>query len=325
MKVVIHPGFSKTATTTLQHHFFSNHLDIVNVAEPYTADTVKFGIEIKKPHGRFDKSELKKLFDAIVTYHIENTAAWKRVMVFSDEEFTIDDTTRALIAERLHDLMPEATIVFTIRNQIEWIKSFYASAATQGRFLARYKIGRYASLDDWLQYSIDNWYQSFICSIEYDRVVRWYENLFGRDRIHILLYENFSENLAGFINQLCGILEIDPDQSVETLKKTRANQRPTRMYHTYHKVRHWILPNVTIQKLVRRADSVHRILSKALMRDAPYTVEFPPKWERVLRAKFAEGNRELALRYGLPLRELDYPFLEHAVLDNRLISVGESP
>ena len=142
MNIVIHPGFQKTATTTLQDHLFSRHQGILNLADPYTSDLSDLGHELKKPYGRFSEATLRGITADLLT----DADGSKQVAVISDEEFTVFNSTMALIPERLHALYPDATILFTIRNQIDWVKSFYAATGRKNQPAPAPYGNRYVSL-----------------------------------------------------------------------------------------------------------------------------------------------------------------------------------
>ena len=301
-KLFIHPGFPKTATTSLQDHFFGRHPQILHLAQPYDTRTREMEEVLMQPDGYFDADRFRDLFDRI-------TAGddGKKVRVLSEEAYITYNSLRAPIARRLHELFPDAEIVFTIRNQIDCLKSYYVGKARMLRGPAPYR-NRHVTLENYLQFSMARWERSFLGTMNYERAIRFYEELFGRDRIHILTFEDFIGDRDGFFADLCRILGVDAAVVPELFtEKSHSNARSTSRLVFYTKLRSVLLPNVPLRDLVPGGARLHGVLEKYLSRGATEKVEIPEKWKMILSERYAAGNRALAENYGLDLKKYDYP------------------
>jgi hypothetical protein len=59
MKLFLHPGIEKTATTTFQRNLFDRHSEIINIGKPWTDETFNLRKEIHK-NDNFDFVKVKK-------------------------------------------------------------------------------------------------------------------------------------------------------------------------------------------------------------------------------------------------------------------------
>ena len=100
-------------------------------------------------------------------------------------------------AYRLNNILPEAKIMIFIRNQPDMIASTYLQYLKAGgtysvtKFL---RTKRFYKLND-----IIFFYYSYF---EYDKLIEFYESLFGNTNIYLYLFEDFLNNPQKFIEKL---------------------------------------------------------------------------------------------------------------------------
>lgn len=184
---IIHIGYPKTATTWFQRNFYPM---VENVC---------------LPHHNLVKKNIISPFD--LQYSAEK---------YSTEFKDANDSKRMIICEenlvgslqnggmqgyhtketalRLKSLFPEAEIVIFIRNQDEMIASAYIQYVKGG---GNYSLHKY--LFD-KQYDYSNSRMLFSLDFfQYHEVIGLYQNLFGKDNVHVFLYEEFAENNMEFV------------------------------------------------------------------------------------------------------------------------------
>ena len=203
---------SKTATTFLQKFCFSNLDDVHNIFKPNFINDqrlvdIRESLMNKEGHD-YKLIKIKSDFNKI----LQNLSVSKKKILLSEENLTIDSTKTNLIAKRLKDIFPSAKIFFTLREQYSWLISIYYS------WLPRDDIRRnspMSSLTQWLEFQLNqqklglnnvidrvNFYETLIC----------YEKLFGKENVHVVLYEDFIENPEFFFSQISNIVGIPKKQ-----------------------------------------------------------------------------------------------------------------
>lgn len=119
-KQVIHVGLHKTATTFLQKKIFPS-LDNYNLyTRPYTQHNHAFNQLQYADESLYNKKLVENEVEKFPTGNI----------ILSDESFygkpnLFSHINRTIIAKRLSELFPEATIIIFIRSQIKILLSYY--------------------------------------------------------------------------------------------------------------------------------------------------------------------------------------------------------
>src|SRR3546814_251169 len=111
--MIIHPGFIKTGTTSLQEFLFFAHPQVHALGHPHGSSLdARISNALRRIEG-YD-SDPEELRSALAVA-LEAIPAG-RVPVLSDETLTTDPRLTAITAQRLHHHFPHARIVFTIRR-----------------------------------------------------------------------------------------------------------------------------------------------------------------------------------------------------------------
>jgi len=192
VKVVIHIGYPKTATTWLQDIFFPNvsNFQFVSWREANSlilnSDCFAFN-----PNNIRDKLLIGGR-NLLISSEFFSTAINSG---FNYGYFSYG------ISHKLKELFPDATIIIFIRRQQSLIPSAYQQYVKNG--------GTY-SFKRWL-------YSGEVFSFEhliYSRLVEHYINLFGERQVKVFLYENFKRNNRGFMENFCQQfgMEVDWDK-----------------------------------------------------------------------------------------------------------------
>ena len=304
MRTIVHPGFLKAATTTLQDHLFGAHPGLFSIGLPHRAQLhVEIGNEFRKIDG-VDYQE-DKLSERIT--RALNDKPPRTVTILSDESFTANAYLLEPIARRLSRFFPDAHIVFTVRHQLDAVLSFHAR---HGRVLANVPApytDRDITLDNWLTHVYRNWPSSILGVFDYDRTIRVYERFFGRERIHVFLFEEFVHDQRTFITQLATDLLLDEKAAQYLLAAKQAQAQESARTVAYDRFMKRFVPRRWVEPLLPHTTNVRKHLREFLEKGSQSKPEFPPEWASRLERLYESGNATLVRRYGLPLRKHGYP------------------
>ncbi len=299
--MIIHPGFIKTGTTTLQRFLLDVHPGVHAFGHPHRSELdARISQGLRAIEGF--EAEPGRLASDVAEALAACPAG--RVPVLSDETLAADPRLAAATARRLHRHFPQARILFTLRRQEDLIRSFYGR---HGRVLgdapAPYT-NRHVSFAAWLEHASRHYPAGVLGMADYARTIELYRGLFGAGRISIVLLEEWVADPDAFARRLSAILGVDAEATRRLLADHRAHgQESARMvrYDRFGKR----FP--TAARLATRLPrGVRSVAGAFLRRGATQHVELPPGWRERVRGMYGPGNRELIERYGVPLREHGY-------------------
>lgn len=300
MGTVIHPGVARSATSLLQRCLFARHPKLLCLGAPYNEATLALRQELLKPEGYFNASKVRHVLASLDVYG-------DKTSVLSDEVLSGNYWTRATIARRLAEFFPDATVIFTIRSQVQIVQSFYASHGRVLKGVPPPYQGRHVTFHNWWSHAVDNFDSSFLGRLDYDRTIGIYEDAFGLDRVRVLLFEELTTDMPAFARRLAEILDIRAADIEELLAGQRVNPRDAAWLVRCHALRAKFLPNVRLRRLVPFGNALQRRLEGLLTQGGPFRFEIPPRTVRQLEPLYRESNRRLAERHELPLATYGYP------------------
>ncbi|WP_424681263.1 hypothetical protein [Frateuria sp. YIM B11624] len=299
--MIIHPGFIKTGTTSLQDFLFFVHPQIHALGHPHRSPVdVRISQALRRIDGfDDDPEELRSALAAAL-----EACPGDRIPVLSDETLTAEPHLTATVARRLHRHFPQARILFTIRRQEDMIRSFYGR---HGRVLfnvpAPYR-DRHVGFADWLEHAYRNRPAGVLGVADYQRTIEIYRALFGADRIAVVLLEQWKADPHAFADRLSALLGIDAANTRQLLGDRRTHGQETARYVHYDRLRKRF---PAAGRIAAHLPAGLRALGGGfLKRGDTQQLEFPAGWPEKLGDLYREGNRKLAEQYGLPLREHGY-------------------
>jgi hypothetical protein len=304
MALILHVGFQKTATTTLQDCVFSRHSGIVNLGKPdFNGDTTwsrALGHLISAKGPRFKREWCHGIIHRVV----EEVGRSGKVGVVSHEGLTnIYQNPPELIAERLRDAFGEVRVLLTVREQLAFIQSFYLHYVSYGLFRGTAQpFGRWLDTDE----SLDA--RSAIRHADFSRTVERYRALFGEDRVHVLPFELFLRDRAAFAARLADAMEIGR-QEMSDLVGGATNRKERTSVRVYRfAVLNGALVPPHLRSWCRRAlpDGVKAGVENWLRAGDRVRLPYPPGKAEHLRERYRPGNRSLATQYGLDLEGYGY-------------------
>ena len=237
----IHVGYPKTATTTLQKTVFSSHseIDYLN----HKVDSLLFKY-LREDSSLFLSTRLREKIKELET-HIKLSE--KRVLVISNESFSSTSMQYGLIRRNtgnklicipdqytvirnlylmkalLNDYV-NVHIIVGIRNQSDFIRSYYAQEYT--RFYSKSKYTK--TFKEFLDFSLKNQDAFMIKSLNYFEIIKVYKELFGTNNVKVLIFEDLKMNSKEFFTNLAAeILKIDLDETLNIVDGKYYNVKRT--------------------------------------------------------------------------------------------------
>lgn len=299
---VIHIGFPKAASTTLQLGVFDQHPEILHVGrQNWKSDDDQLIYSLIFDDDQYyDEAACKKLFN-----DFEKQAHQNGLTTIVSNEHFVRSTMRSLAPMRLARLMPDAKILVVIRNQFDAVASMYAA---QGRYLRSnlapkpYK-GRYVTFENWFEFALENWKSSYLGAIDYDATIGLYEKHFGHENVECILFEDLIKSPHITAEKIAKLAEVNADLMKELLSSSHENKRVSSRIVHYHRIRRYFLPQISFSSYLPSLKFLTRLLSQG----KAYRHDLSPSTRETISELYREGNRALEDRFGLPLSENGYP------------------
>lgn len=298
---VIHIGFNKCGSTTLQNALFARHPEVVSLGEPFKQDYPDIDEAMFNAMDSCHRDPARRVpFDLEKGRRLWRTRLASldpgKVPVYSKESLTrpwfYAEPGDSTLAERLHALVGPARIVVMGRHQIKLLESLY---------ITRTKGHQYQDPEEWIAANSGNWAHIY----RYHAFARSYARAFGRGNVGVFLLEDLVSDVEGFARALCGFIGIDAEKGVELLRDQRWNTRTSQRAHIYSKLRKRLGPDIRLSRFAPKP--VREAFSSFLGGGKRARVELPAHWLADMESYYREDNRELASEWGLPLGKYGYP------------------
>lgn len=235
-QIFFHVGYPKAASTSLQLNLFSCHSEIHDLSKSIKERK-------RKLQENFYKSLKSNYFSVEANYDIFSYLSTEKINVFSHEnmvdEFDNEFVNKELRANRIKTLFPNAKIIMIIRQQNELLRSLYDFWTVKPQ----------NNINLWLKDLFDNKHQNphYLSCLEFDKVIKLYQSLFGRDNVKILIFEELKFNPINFGHELSDFMNISEEETIYNLSKKPLNTYNSE-FHKYHILRKKILPNVKLNQ-----------------------------------------------------------------------------
>jgi hypothetical protein len=210
-RILLHIGLPKTGTTSLQELVFSAHPEVryfgqTNVWDDPDAKTVLKALLLGD---EADLAAARRILDEAAKSH--------PAIVISDEALTLGEfmlratrwpvrSDHAATARRARALLGDAQVLIVLRNQADWIESWR---------LQGLKSGKYVETDyrAWLAQDLGAASEKLLRLLDYDMLYHAYCEAFGSRRVHVRLYEQYSDRFQDLAAECAGLIGVDAERA----------------------------------------------------------------------------------------------------------------
>ncbi len=215
MRQLIHIGYPKTATTWFQNNFYP----FINNANFIKREYIQENI-IRPNSFDFSPDKVKKIFN------FDKKAIFCEEMLIGSLYGWNNGAFAKENALRLKAIFPNANILIFIRNQFDIIASAYSQYI---------KIGGNYCIDKFLYHKnlFDKNNNALLFSfnyLEYDKIIEFYNELFGQSNINVFLHEDFQSDNIKFLTNFKKIFDLEVDLNKINYEKKNVSYRKYLMH-----------------------------------------------------------------------------------------------
>lgn len=318
---LLHVGFSKAGSTSLQQLGFSKHPDImflnagahrppgVDMADQFQGVRSKWIDEfttdlVYRDQIRWEGEAVRNGLHYKKELEDIRRRSNKKILVYSREQLTNNRAgDNAIRAKRIYNLAPDAKILFVIRNQIDAIRSRYDMAPYHPFLqLPYFGLNKPISFRKYLDINCADLNKSVFNSLFYDRTLDYYAGIFGTRNLLILTLEELKHDPNSFVKKLSEFLGIEQEGFEALIKEKPKNVATNRFIPTWQRTAARLLPSKLRTELKENLRSIQAKKCKKTTVDRE-------SYDR-LYGTFAESNAKLRDSYSLPLEQYGYPIAQ---------------
>lgn len=289
-RVALHPGFVKTATSTLQRHVFPHHPEIAYLGLPGPTAELEWAIRhlCQADSTLYEGDRVAEVLAAAA-----DAAAPDRLVLVSYENFALHESKdKGVVAARLAELFPAARILFTIRRQEELVTSWYLT-----KLRVRIKRKAFIPFEEWYWAERREPHRSILDDLRYAATVEAYRHRFGGEAVRVVPFELLRRDPAAFARACAAALEVDPEPFARLLEGRRENASMSQAYLDFWRRVGHLLPRRLVRKWSRRMP---------MHRGPAARIALPEAIRADVARMVAADNRRLAALTGLDLGALGY-------------------
>lgn len=302
-KSIVHVGYHKTATTWMQEALFP----LVESHEFIPRKTVER--TFLHPSGlHFCERE------AAQALRLESR---NRPVLLSEENLTgylhnagLHGLMAPEAARRIKTVLPDARILIFVRNQYNICRSSYAQYINAG---GTWSQNRYFQTERFVDGALSERWKAPVFEFEqfeFDRLIAYYDDLFGADCVHVYPYEWWRDRDA-MIDRLEADLGMTFTARPESEGRANVSLGSARL--SVLRFANAFTRQCVINKdcIVLPGGRQFRSVTKATLRTVPNMCKakhkLPGSVEEHIRTFYPDSNRRLMASRDLPLEELGYP------------------
>lgn len=303
-QLFVHVGYPKCASTTLQRQVFACHSGLCYLDDEAVRSAL-LQRSVASAGDDFQRAEVLSRLEAIADRE-------KRPVVLSCEHFCMPGRwletrphaptrrhSRDEITELLREYAPHVRVLVVVRNQSEWVRSWYQE-----------RVKRYESHSLKGLLRSDLFIDQILPALHYYRTVQHYRSVFGEEAVTLVPLELLHNDADVFFARLFEPFGLDPTPTPESVIKTRMSSAAVRMRRQTNRVlrlasRSGIAGlDRALFRLSKWIYSQEWVLTRSgLTREYAETVQLPPETHDSL----ARDNARLAVDLGIDLGALGYP------------------
>jgi hypothetical protein len=201
-----------------------------------------------------------------------------------------------LRANRVKYYFPNAKIIIIIRQQAEFLRSFY-DWGNQDK-----------TIDKWLDKIFSQENNRVLSSLNFYKSISLYYNLFGKNNVKVLLFEELKFNPDSFGKKLSDFLGISTYDTISNLKKPIVNSYNNDR-NKFRRFRAKFFPNVTFSKYLPNSfvQKSKRQFMKYLSQRSFKQSSIDNNHMEEIRNYYKDSNQKLIDLTGLELKKYNYP------------------
>ena len=295
---VLHVGFHKCGSTTLQAALLDRHPEIEYLGEPREEPRATEAI-------RLVRDSCYTVERKRIPFDLERSRAlWQeslsdirpgRIPVFSKESLTqpefFESPEDRRLPERLRAVVGPARILIVTRHQIRLIESLYLFHARGVHF---------EPIEQWLESRGDE-----LGQYRFHTVAESFAAAFGRDNVAVIPFEDLKADSKEFARRVCAFIGVDTEKGAELIGAAHRNKRVSQRYLAYAKLRKALGLYVPIGSLLPAA--LRRGFNDFVSGGADARMELPSNWLVKMEDHFRDDNRRLARDWSIPVEKYGYP------------------
>jgi hypothetical protein len=306
--VFLHIGAPKSASTTLQRRVLACHPQVHyvgeggdgwdNVTAAEVAEKMIFSDDLF-----FPAAECAQLFAA------QRLKAGDRAFIYSNGDI-MTSRRPTDCARRLHELLPDAKVIIVLRNQFTALASYWAN---HGAFLKPAPPGhfrRFVALDDWLEWCLRFPFDTPFANFLYGEIVALYARLWGRERVHLMLFEDFLADPEAFVRRFARLLCIDEEQAAALARGGHERRRNSVRILAWHRFYSRFLWGFELPRILPGRDALLRAWQRFLASGPAARIDIPAHLRARVGKFYASGNARLVSEWNLDLARHGYPLAD---------------
>lgn len=296
MTPILHLGFAKAASTTVQEIIFASHPDVET--ETDRTDAVQ---QVRDVITRLRYDELRQPIQPL-TPASATSAVHSHLYINAQNWAWATSCNAEAAATYLQRAFPTAKTVLVIREQREYLASYYLHEVMCGRF------PKSASIDQFVDATCFRGTSALLYALDYGSKVRILEQVFGRDNVVVLPYELLRQSFDGFCATLfdgLGLAHLERAAMKRPAEASGADS--SQMMARANVIGYWrtrlgVLPNVRLGRFV--PSGLYRgVYARLVPRYEPRISD--ATWQE-MREEFQPGNQWLTAHRGLDLGRFGY-------------------
>jgi hypothetical protein len=233
------------------------------------------------------------------------------VPVWSWESYSTDVLSKQRQrARNLRDVFGDVNILVTIRHPVDLLESVFLQQ------LKRDNVGSGArdrrrvfccTFNEWLESELQ---REVACHLSYVETIKSYMQLFGRERLTVMVFEELRRDSKAFFTRVCKAIGVSPQEGVELAAGERDNTRWTQaqldVLRSIHDSWHRSLQFRFAKRQQRCAMLGLDGYGIPLLHGSKADLAISADWRDKILELTHSGNQWLAEVFDLPLREFGY-------------------
>ena len=301
LQPLIHVGYPKTASTTLQNNFFAKLESTCVIGQPLSEENN----EIRRVILQLTDAETLEFSSDRIKEQINNLFC-QSMLILTEETFSTGSTlsgkvNRYEIAQRLNELFPNAKVLIVIREQLSMVKSYYLQ-------YQKIQQAQVESFDDWFKGLVSD-YQSgvtgLLALLQYHKTIGMYQNMFGSKNVLVKCFEDLPMEKSEYYKSIACFAGYRDSQTLELLCTQAASSHDNKtvtnaQLHIYRFAR-FVGP---FKKLI--GTKLRSILMSFASKGKKPKIALSPDQAAILKDIFASSNRATLGLVNLDLEEKGY-------------------